>query len=162
MAVTIRPMTQGEFEQFHRWSVAHHAKELMAQLNMPEEAARSEAAAEVAQMLPEGLHTAHHYLMAIEADGKDETVGFIWMLHEEFESKKQSFLCDFAIWEEHRRKGYATAALHLAERHAVKAGCCESVLFVSDDNEAARTLYQKNGYRVLRQKDYGKFMIKPL
>lgn len=162
MAVTIRSMTTSEFERFYQWSITHQAKELMDQLQLSEEAATKKAVAEVAEMLPDGIHTAHHYLISIEADGWDETVGFIWMLHEEFEGKKQSFLCDFAIWEEHRRKGYATAALHLAERHAVETGCCESILFVSDDNEAARAFYHKNGYHVLRKHDYGRFMVKQL
>ena len=162
MAVTIRPMIQREFEQFYDWSVEHQAQELMTQLHISKEDAVMNAIAEITQMLTHGLHTKHHYLMTILEDGGEETAGFIWTLHEEFEGKQQSFLCDFVIWESYRRKGYATAALHLAERHAAEAGCCESVLFVSDDNEAARSLYQKNGYQVLRQKDYGKFMIKQL
>ena len=78
-------------------------------------------------------------------DDTGESVGFIWTLQEEFQGKKQSFLCDLAIWESQRRKGYATAALQMAETAAAKAGCCESVLFVRDTNVAARALYEKSG-----------------
>lgn len=71
-------------------------------------------------------------------------------------------MCDFVIYESKRRKGYATAALNEMEKNAVEAGCQESVLFVADNNYAARELYIKCGYQFLRQMDYGKYMIKQL
>ena len=98
--------------------------------------------------------------MAVVADSK--TVGFIWTLYEECDGEKQVFLCDFAIWENFRRKGYGAAALSLAEKNAAKAGCEKIVLFVRDSNIAARALYEKCGYQPLRQKSYGIFMAKPL
>lgn len=162
MPVTIRPMNTDEFEVFCQWSVQQHAKELAEELHISEEAAIREAKEELAQMLPDGILTSDNYLMTIAEADSDESAGFIWTLHEEFEGHKQSFLCDFAIWEPKRRKRYASAALGLAENLAAQMGCQESVLFVSDDNEAAKALYQKSGYRVLRQKDYGKFMIKTI
>jgi len=81
---------------------------------------------------------------------------------EETAGKKQSFVCDFVLWESKRRKGYATETLRLAERNAVEAGCQESVLFVAESNDAARALYEKCGYQILRQAGYGKYMIKQL
>lgn len=160
MAVTIRKMTDDEFEKFYGWSIQNHAKELTEELQISYDAARAQAQQEVAGMLPDGLETADNHLMTIAADG--ETVGFIWTLHEEFQGKKQSFLCDFAIWEDKRRKGYGQAALLLAEQREKADGCVESVLFVADDNAAAIALYGKNGYQAIRQKDHGKFMRKPL
>ena len=162
MTVTIRPMTTDEFETFYQWSLQQQAKELAEELHISEETALQDATEELTQMLPDGLLTPHNYLMTIAEADSDESAGFIWTLHEEFEGRKQSFLCDFAFWESKRRKGYATAALHLTESLAAQMGCQESVLFVSDDNEAAKALYQKSGYHVLRQKDYGKFMIKTI
>ena len=162
MAVTLRSMTQHEFQQFYTWSIAHHTAELMKELQITEEEAAKEAAAEVAEMLPEGIHTRNHHLMTVVETATGENAGFVWTIHEEFEGKKQSFLCDFAIWEAKRRRGYAAAALDLTEQQAKAAGCCESVLFVSDDNEVAGSLYRKSGYRVLRQHGYGKFMVKQL
>ena len=155
-------MTAAEFESFRQWSAGQQAKELMEAFQLSEEAALEKAIAEISEMLPDGILTPENYLMTIEETNSGETAGFIWTLHEEFEGRKQSFLCDFAIWEAKRRKGYAAAALRLAETHAAQMGCQESVLFVSDHNEAAKALYHKSGYRVLRQKDYGKFMIKTI
>ena len=161
MAVTIRNMTAEEFEAFFRWSVEQNVQELMEQLHLSEEEATRETLRELEQMLPDGLRTPHNHLMTV-LDAGGESAGFIWMLYEEFEGRKQCFICDFAVWEPKRRKGYAAAALQLAEQHAAKAGCEECVLFVRDDNTPARSLYEKCGYRVLRQKDYGKFMIKKI
>ena len=160
MSVKIRRMTKEEFEVFYKWSVEHHAKELMEELQMSQEEAIKETIIEVAGMLPDGLNTAHNNFMTIVAEG--ENAGFIWTVHEEFEGRKQSFLCDFAVWESKRRKGYGEEALRLAEKNAADAGSQESVLFVRDDNDAARALYEKCGYHILRKAGYGKFMVKQL
>ncbi len=160
MSVTIRKMTEEEYKVFCQWSIEHQAKELMEELHMSQEEAIKETIAEVSEMLPDGLHTQNNYLMTIVAE--NEAAGFIWTIHEETEGRKQSFLCDFAIWELKRRKGYGAAALYLEEKDAAAAGCRESVLFVADRNDAARALYEKCGYRVLRQEGRGKYMIKKL
>lgn len=155
-------MKTEEFDTFYQWSVEHHAKELMEECHMSQRKAIKETKKEVAQMLPNGLNTEHNYLMTIEEKDNKEIIGFIWTIHEETAGHKQSFLCDFVILESKRRKGYATAALHLAEKNAAEAGCQENVLFVADRNYAARTLYEKCGYKFLKQEDYGKYMTKQL
>jgi len=162
MPVLIRSMTPEEFDKFYQWSVAHQAAELVKERSICLEDAQKETIAEITSMLPDGLDTKHNYLMTITEKGSGETAGFIWMLHENTTGRKQSFICDFAIWESKRRRGYASAALKLAEKHAVDSGCLESVLFVADENTAARALYEKCGYRILRKAQYGKYMIKQL
>ena len=162
MAVRIRPMTTEEFETFRQWSVAQQARELMEERRICHEDAIREATAEFTQMLPQGLDTDRNFLMTVTETDRNKSVGFVWTLQEKTHGQQQSFLCDFAIWEPVRRKGYATAALHLVEAQAMDAGCQESVLFVSDRNEAAKALYRKCGYRVLRSSGHGAYMIKQL
>ena len=162
MSVTIRAMTPDEFRHFYQWSIEQQAAELMKERHISYEAAIQAAAKEVDEMLPDGLHTKHNYLMTITEAPRGESAGFLWTLHEYTAGKKQSFLCDFAIWESKRRRGYGAAALQLMEKQAIDAGCQESVLFVSDDNAAARALYEKCGYQVLRQSGCGKYMMKLL
>lgn len=162
MSVTIRKMTGSEFETFYKWSIEHQAAELMEESNMSREDAIRETVEEVSGMLPDGMDTEHNYLMSIIEVDSGETAGFIWTIHEVTDGRRQSFVCDFAIWESKRRKGYAEAALRLAEAAAAEAGCQESVLFVSDSNEAALALYKKCGYQFLRQQGYGKYMKKQL
>ena len=160
MSVTIRNMTQPEFENFYQRSVQYQVVQLMDARGISREEAGREAEEELAGMLPDGLNTGNNFLMSI-VNG-DEIVGFIWTLHEETNGKKQCFLCDFAIWEEYRRKGYAAQALRLMEREAIHAGCQECVLYVADRNLAARALYEKCSYKLLRQAGSGKYMIKEL
>ena len=162
MFVKLRRMTNEEFESFYGWSIEHQAKELMEELHISQKEAISETIKEVAEMLPDGIDTPHNYFMTIVDSDSDENIGFVWTLHEVTEGRKQGFICDFAIWESKRRKGYASAALRLTEKQAAEAGCVESVLFVKDDNTAAKALYRKCGYHVLRQHGYGKYMIKQL
>ena len=162
MAVNIRPMTNAEFDIFCQWSATHQAEELMEQSPISYSEALAAAKEELAQMLPGGLRTENHCIMTITETSTGENVGFIWTLHEQTNGRKQSFLCDFAIWEEQRRKGYGTAALQLVETAAAEAGCQESVLFLADKNIAAKALYEKCGYRFLRQKGNGRYMIKQL
>lgn len=162
MGIKIRRMTNSEFENFYQWSIENHAKELMEELLISQEEAIKEAIEEVAQMLPDGLNTQHNHLISIVEEDSGEVAGFIWTIHEETEGRKQSFVCDFAIWESKRRKGYATATLRLVEKAEAEAGCQESVLFVADRNDAAKALYQKCGYQLLRQESYGKYLIKQL
>ena len=162
MSVTIRAMTSDEFRYFYQWSIAQQAVELMKERHISYEAALQVATTEIDEMLPDGLHTKHNFLMTITEAPRGESAGFLWTLHEYTAGKKQSFLCDFAIWESKRRRGYGAAALYLMEKQAIDAGCQESVLFVSDDKAAARALYEKCGYRVLRQSGRGKYMMKPL
>ena len=162
MFVKLRRMTNEEFESFYGWSIEHQAKELMEELHISQEEAISETIKEVAEILPDGVDTPHNYFMTIVDSDSDENIGFVWTLHEVTGDRKQSFICDLAIWGSNRRKGYASAALCLLENQAAEAGCAESVLFVKDDNAAAKALYKKCGYQVLRQHGYGKYMIKQL
>ena len=162
MPIKIRKMTNDEFEKFYQWSVTDHARELMEEAQMSQDEAVKKSKDEVAQMLPEGLDTEDNYLASVVEEDSGEVVGFIWTIHEETSGKKQNFVCDFAIRESKRRKGYGTAAMRLVEKYALEAGCVESVLFVTDANHAARELYQKCGYQLLRQAGHGRYMIKQL
>ena len=128
MSVTIRAMTPDEFRHFYQWSTAQQAAELMEEHHISYEAALQAATKEVDEMLPDGLYTTQNFLMTIMEASCGESAGFLWTLHEYTAGKKQSFLCDFAIWESKRRRGYGAAALYLMEKQAIDAGCQESIL----------------------------------
>ena len=83
MPVEIKNMTDAEFEVFSRWSIGHHAEDLVAELRLSPEAALKEARGEFAGILPDDLHTERHRLMTIAEKESGEAVGFIWTIHEE-------------------------------------------------------------------------------
>ena len=155
-------MNQDEYEIFYERSYKHHVQELMDEEHMSREEAEKESANELAGMLPEGMDTKDNFLMSIHRSEDDAQIGFIWTLHEMTEAVKQNFICDFEIYEVYRRKGYAKETLELMEKEAKTAGCAESVLFVTNDNEAANALYEKCGYQFLRDMEYGRYMKKNL
>ena len=162
MEIEVRKMDKEEYAVFYKRSFDHHVKELIEEADMTEEEAEKETMEELAGMLPDGLDTEDNYLMTIRRKTDDAQVGFIWTLHEYNDDVKQSFLCDFEIYEQYRRNGYATEALRAMETFAGKAGCRESVLFVADDNAAACALYEKCGYAFLRDMEYGKYLKKTI
>ena len=162
MDVTLRPMTKTEFTAFLEYSLAHQAEETAQLKQIPMEIAVRESRAELQEMLPDGLHTKDHRLMAIENAADHRQVGDLWYLSEQNGSVRQLFLCDFAIYEPERRKGYAFAALQALEERAGEEGCDEIVLFVSNENEPARNLYQKFGFVYLRDFDHGTYLKKKI
>ena len=162
MNIRLRAMTAKEYEDFYEYSKIHHADELMEEINLTADEAMAETEKELQEMLPDGLETKDNCLMTIEDAADHRTVGFIWYLSERMDGVKQAFLCDFVIYHQERRKGYATAALREMEKLARRRGCAESVLFVAHDNLPARNLYAGCGYVFLKKGDYGEFLKKRL
>lgn len=160
MSVKFEKMTQDGFCAFCQQSIENHAFELMEELQLTWEAAFKNAESEFSSILPQGSDTQNNQFLTIMAEEKN--VGFLWILYEKTEGRSQCFICDLAIWESSRKKGYATAALALAEQKAKQSGCAEMVLFVSDKNTPAMKLYEKCGYQFLRRQNYGKYMVKDL
>ena len=160
MTVSFRRMTDEEYEVFYRWSVRNQAEELAEELKMSIDRAMAEAEKEIGEMLPQGKDSENSQLMTVQAD--EENVGFIWFLYEETEGRRQCFLCELAIWEKYRRKGYGQSALQFMEEKAGEDGIRECVLFVRNDNQEAVKLYEKCGYHVLREHGYGRYMNKTL
>lgn len=158
--VTLEPMAPAEYARFWEDSFLHHARELMDQEGLSAEQAQEDARKELEEMLPAGLDTLDNFLMTIRTEGQN--VGFLWFLTEWHQGTKQSFLCDFAITPVERRKGYGLSALKKWESAARSLNCRECVLFVSDDNEAAKALYSKCGFSLLRKHSYGEFRKKSL
>lgn len=162
MPVKLRKMTREEFDGFYQWSIENSVKLNMERSGMSRKDAVEATEKEISEMLPDGMYTDNnHFMMIEEADGGDD-VGYIWTLHEETDGKRQSFLCDFVIFEEKRRMGFATEALDAMEKQAIGADCEESVLFVEAYNHAAEALYEKCGYESFRHSDDGKYMKKQL
>ena len=162
MNIQLRKMTAQEYSDFYEYSKNHHAEELMKELNMTPDEALIETEQELIEMLPDGLNTADNFLFVIEGLADRKKVGFMWYLFESTDHVKQVFLCDFVIQERDRRKGYATAALYEMEKHAGDNGSRESLLFVANDNTAAKKLYAGCGYGFLKNGDYGVFLKKTL
>ena len=160
--ITLRKMTGEEFQRFKAYSIADYAKDLMTGEDFDEEDASANAKEIFEDTLPDGLDTEGQYLMTIEDPESGGDVGQIWFFYEGADEGRQVWLNDFAIREEERRKGYASAALAEMERMAKAAGCIQSALFVWDHNPEGYELYRKCGYEAVEHEDGGSVMKKAL
>lgn len=160
MSVTLSPMTKEYYKDFYRTSLEHHALELSREGNITPEAAACTAEQELDEMLPMGMDTPGHYLMTVCSNGVP--AGYLWFLTEESDGMHQAFLCDFRIEEACRRRGTGKAAMAEFQKAAAALGCAECTLFVEGCNSPARALYEKCGYGIVKEHNYGFYLKKIL
>jgi ribosomal protein S18 acetylase RimI-like enzyme len=95
----------------------------------------------------------HHYDLLIATDG-DRPRGFLLLLRDmpdEVTSTEQAFVAYMAVEPEARRQGIGAALLRGAEDIARADGLAFLSLMVTEDNLAARTLYERLGLRTERR-----------
>ena len=92
---------------------------------------------------PGGKPLASHRIFEVLADG--EPVGVLWIAPR-IEGSDQWWVYDIEIDEQHRRRGYARAALELGHSEAKALGATSIGLNVFAFNEGARVLYESLGY----------------
>ena len=138
-------------ETFPAWvadCTAGYAAEL-ANAGMPRAAARARADRDLADLLPEGLHTPATALRRLAVDG--ETVGTLWVAHNgptRPDGNPQAWVYDVEVEEGHRGRGHGRTLMLLAERETLAAGQPRLGLNVFADNVPANALYRSLGYEV--------------
>ena len=141
--VTLRLMTEEEFEAYVEYVTAEYADEVARNTHISDEAARAKAERSMAESLPDGVHTAGHRLLI--ADGASgERVGHMWLAHKP--EGDGLFIYDIEVDEEARGKGYGRRFMELIEDEARTMGVSRIELNVYADNDVARHLYETSGY----------------
>lgn len=158
--ICLRRMTPAEFGAFAEYSARDYANDLIVNQGIEAAAAARQAQKEFAELLPDGPDTPGNALMVIEAEHRP--VGVIWYLYEVTDGVRHTFLSDFVIAPDERRRGYATAALAEMEKDAVAHGCSECRLYVWNGNQPGLNLYAKCGYSAYQPADDGVYMKKKL
>lgn len=93
-----------------------------------------------------------HVALIAEADG--ERAGFVIALDslpDEVTGEDQAFIVYMAVERELRGKGIGSALLERAEDEARKRGAPAMALMVTEENTAARALYERAGYTTERR-----------
>ena len=152
--IQLRDMLPSEFPAFRSYSISDYANDLMNAQAVSHEAALAQAGQEFDELLPGS------FLKIIEHESRP--VGVLWYLTEETDGIRHAFLNDFVIAPEHRRKGYASAALTALAQEARTQNCTEIRLYVSDNNQAAKALYTHCGYHMLRLAENGAYLYKTI
>jgi len=109
------------------------------------EVAEAKAAASKAEHFPDGVLLGTHRIFEVVSE--DEVVGILW-IGPTAESVTDWWVWDIEIHEQHRRKGFARAALELGHIEAKLLGAVTMGLNVFGYNAGARELYESLGYAV--------------
>lgn len=87
--------------------------------------------------------------VALVAELNGERAGFLLMLDQlpdEVTGEEQGFIAYMAVERAHRGSGIGAALLKRAEDEARRRGLPYMTLMVTEENAAARTLYERAGY----------------
>lgn len=145
--ITLRKMTQDEYDVWAPESIAYYAAEHVRAGNWSAEEAPEQARKAFDRYLPNGRDTEGHYVCSIVDSSSGEKVGYLWYNVQARKTGTRIFILAFAIDEMHRRKGYGAAALKVLETEAARLGADAIELHVFGDNAVARKLYAGLGYR---------------
>lgn len=150
-------MNREEFDTYFAQAVESYAEELLKSGRYPDaEQAHEFALWEYRDIFSQGFETPGTEVYHI-FDGPQK-VGLIWMLREE----DTGFIGDFLIDSACRHQGYGTGAMRCLEGRAAQAGIKTMRLGVFKNNTAARRLYEKQGYTVVRDREADLMMEKSL
>lgn len=109
----------------------------------PRETALRIATEQHAELLSDGLATAHHHFFVGRVDG--EEVGTLWIGTE----RPMAFVYDVTIHETQRRRGYGAGLMRAGALWAQAQGAPAVGLNVFGYNRGAKALYDRLGYRVV-------------
>ena len=141
-------MREEAFEEFLALSAKGYADDNIRSGRWPGAGSLERAAAELAESLPNGIHTPDNYIFEIAASQEGASVGYIWFAVRDQYGQRSAFIYDVEIKPEFRRQGYATAAFEAVEKHVAALGIQTVGLHVFAFNEGALALYKKLGFQV--------------
>ena len=144
VSVRLRPMTDVEFDAWLPGVRVGYAEDLTTNSGMEPATARLKAEADTAQLFPGGQPSPEQLVFVIEAWG--ERVGELWLAEREEQLRRVLWVYDLRVDEPFRGRGFARAAMELAEQEAGRRGLSHVALNVFGGNEPARRLYRSLGF----------------
>jgi len=148
--VTLRPMTQAEYDAFVVDELESYAENIARSSGMPIDAARERAHKQHEELLPQDLATpGHSFSIALDETGR--AVGRLW-LGPHPQRADVAYVYDIEIDEADRGKGMGRATMLAAEDLVRRQGRSEIGLNVFGFNDRARALYDSLGYGVVAVK----------
>lgn len=146
--LSVRPMTQTEFDTFLVNTIRDYAAENVRAKYWEAAEAEERAASETNALLPQGVDTPG--MLVLTAENMDGVaVGHLWLaLERKPGSDFGAWIYDIQIKSEHQGKGYGRALLGMAEEQSAKHGVKSIGLNVFGNNQVARNLYESAGYQI--------------
>jgi len=149
--LTVRPMTEAEFEKFRSHTIVEYAAVNVTAGHWSKEDSLEKSTQAITTLLPEGMSTPNTLLLtAIGPDGNE--IGYLWIgLRRTANPADGAWIYDIELYEEFRGKGYGRQLLAEAERLVKSHGVQKLGLNVFGSNTIARNLYESAGYDVTSQ-----------
>jgi ribosomal protein S18 acetylase RimI-like enzyme len=144
MSVRLVPLSASEYDEWLAVTVDAYAEEKMNAGNWTADEAAQRSREEFAGLLPQGLETPNHSLLAIEDSTSGEHVGIVWFQTDA--ERGRAFIYDFAVHPQFQRRGYGRQALVALDDVVRERGLAEIALHVFGSNTTARALYEQAGY----------------
>ena len=149
MSVRLEPKPEQDLHAFVERAIPRYAQDQVTAGSWSPEEALEKARGAYARLLPEGGIPDNQHVFSVVDDESGEDVGVVWILIDRDRSVPQAFVCEFEIWEDFRRQGYGTQALHAVEAEIHSQGINQIGLHVFGHNHSARALYEKVGFRAV-------------
>jgi ribosomal protein S18 acetylase RimI-like enzyme len=146
-AVRLVPFTSDEMTSYVAASIREYAAEHVRAGNWSPEGSEERARKEFETLLPQRESTPDQFLYSVVESAGGRRVGMVWMGLRPGAGAPQAFVFDLRIDPDHRRHGYAAAALWELEQLALGHGAQQIGLHVFEHNPGAIRLYEKLGYQ---------------
>ncbi|NMC46825.1 MAG: GNAT family N-acetyltransferase [Chloroflexi bacterium] len=147
----LEPMTIAQYDQYIQHSLDTFRSELLKTENYTQEEAIESTGKQILDILPAGIATQGHYFFNIKDDKKDLKVGNMWVAYNKSDGGEWNvFIYDIEIDEEYRGQGYGRQAMQALEIDAKEKETSKIFLHVFAHNQIAFNLYQKVGFRVVK------------
>ena len=146
-AVRLERIAESELDDFLDTIRPHYTAERALADHIPHAEAEQFVRRQFDDALPKGIETiGHHFFRIVDAVTAVD-VGIAWLRLNK--ATREAYLNNVTVSPEHRRKGYASAALQAIVELARAEGCTVLALNVFAPNEAAQRLYRKFGLEVV-------------
>ena len=143
--IRLEAMDQAAYDEWQATSIPEYAQEKVEAGTWLESEALERSAQSYRELLPAGLATPGQEIRSMLNEA-GERVGYAWWAPAVRPFGRVAFIYDIAVFPEHRRKGYAGAALAEIETWARDKGLVGVQLHVHGPNTSARELYRKAGF----------------
>ena len=145
--IRLESIAESAFKDFLEAILPPYIEERSAADHVSKTVAEQFAHRQHVELLPRGYHTPGHYFARIIDGVTNLAVGTTWFRLDP--SSGQAYIYYIAVPPEHRRRGYASAAINAVADLARSKGCARLALNVFAHNEPAQLLYRKLGFGVV-------------
>ena len=147
--VTLVPMTVPEFDDYLDKSIRNYAAEKIRAGAWLENDAYRLATEQFDKLLPQGIDTVNQHLYSVTDAARRNRVGIIWVGVKDRSPVPGAWIWDIMIFEQYRRKGYASETLRALDRALSSMNIHSVSLHVFGHNAPAISLYQNSGFRTM-------------